>query len=334
MKTQRQFLCAAWLTVCALLLLSACRGPTPIAGRVTEITATRVASNTPLPATPTASYTPTAESTATSTPKPADTATPTDTNTPARTPTTAPIPPESSATATQEPDDAKPGRPTETPAVLNITPPEISGYAHSQKEDGTWVYRDGTGKEVAHIVTYNWEGLNWKKTIQRGALVVSDEKLMANLLKTASEGRGKSEIPLFPLPFNPEGLELQEKDIRGVTVIAIQGHIQQVVQPFPGGSPTLYNDFGSYELIVFSPTNDGSLQIIATNFESPLKPFYQTKVPFLQSVASDFSRANLPGRFGLPGASAAMAIGSSSGGKPLTLGNFLSFNGFTVAADH
>ena len=50
--------------------------------------------------------------------------------------------------------------------------------------------------------------------------MVSDEKLMAYLLKTGSEGRGKSEIPLFPLPFNPEGLELQEKDIRGVTVAA------------------------------------------------------------------------------------------------------------------
>ncbi|MFZ1269260.1 MAG: hypothetical protein WAU95_22595 [Anaerolineae bacterium] len=253
MKTQRQFLCAAWLTVCALLLLSACRGPTPIAGRVTEITATRVASNTPLPATPTASYTPTAESTATSTPKPADTATPTDTNTPARTPTTAPIPPESSATATQEPDDAKPGRPTETPAVLNITPPEISGYTHSQKEDGTWVYRDGTGKEVAHIVTYNWEGLNWKKTIQRGALVVSDEKLMANLLKTASEGRAKSEIPLFPLPFNPDGLELQEKDIGGVTVIAIQGHIQQVVQSLPGSRLVILNNYSGSSKVEILP---------------------------------------------------------------------------------
>ncbi|MBK7200959.1 hypothetical protein [Candidatus Amarolinea dominans] len=130
MKTQRQFLCAAWLTVCALLLLSACRGPTPIAGRVTEITATRVASNTPLPATPTASYTPTAESTATSTPKPADTATPTDTNTPARTPTTAPIPPESSATATQEPDET----PTPIPTP-EITAPVIDGLSWWKPQD-------------------------------------------------------------------------------------------------------------------------------------------------------------------------------------------------------
>ena len=116
MKTQRQFPCAAWLAACALFLLSACRGPTPIAGRVAEITVTGVASNTPLPATPTASYTPTAESTATSTPKPADTVTPTDTSTP----TTAPTPPDSSATATQEPDDAKPGRPTETPSPTPV----------------------------------------------------------------------------------------------------------------------------------------------------------------------------------------------------------------------
>ena len=41
MKTQRQLLSAAWLAVCALLLLSACRGPTPMASRVAEITATR-----------------------------------------------------------------------------------------------------------------------------------------------------------------------------------------------------------------------------------------------------------------------------------------------------
>lgn len=33
MKTQRQFLCVAWLAVCALLL-SACRGPTPVAQAV------------------------------------------------------------------------------------------------------------------------------------------------------------------------------------------------------------------------------------------------------------------------------------------------------------
>ena len=195
------------------------------------------------------------------------------------------------------------------------------------------MYRDGTGKEVAHTATFSFEGLNWKKTIQKGALVVSDEKLMANLLKTASEGRAKSEIPLFPLPFNPDGLELQEvNNMNDHTVIAIYGQIKQVVQPFPGGSPTLRNDFGSFEALLFSPTDDGSLTIIATNFESPLKPFYQTKVPFLQSVASDFSRANLPDRLGVPGASALMTIGSSSGGKSLTLGNFASVGGFIVAA--
>ena len=73
--------------------------------------------------------------------------------------------------------------------------------------------------------------------------MVSDEKLMAYLLKTGSEGREKSETPLFPLPFNPEGLELQEKDIRGVTVIAIQGHIQQVVQSLPGSRLVFLNNY-------------------------------------------------------------------------------------------
>ena len=80
-----------------------------------------------------------------------------------------------------------------------------------------------------------------------------------------------------------------------------------------------------------SPTDDWGLKIYASNFESPLKPFYQTKKLFLQPIAFNFSIANLPDRFGVPGASAAMTIGSPSGGKSLTLGNFASFGGFTVA---
>ncbi|MBK7204227.1 MAG: hypothetical protein IPH87_27560, partial [Anaerolineae bacterium] len=107
MKTQRQFLCVAWLAVCALLLLSACRGPTPIAGRVAEITATRGASNTPLPAPDTA--TPTATPT-----RPAiDTATPTDTNTPIVDPTETSTP---------------------TPTAEMVTGPAIAGL--SLKPDG------------------------------------------------------------------------------------------------------------------------------------------------------------------------------------------------------
>ena len=179
MKTQRQFLCAAWLTVCALFLLSACRGPTPIAGRVAEITATRGASNTPLPATPTASYTPTAESTAT--PKPADTAIPTDTSTPSpswavvptravvteqQTPTpkvfvsptqslrrvgtatATPVPPNTPtdtpnppATATQEPDET----PTPIPTP-EITAPVIEGL---KLVDGKYVAEKGNPYGVA-----------------------------------------------------------------------------------------------------------------------------------------------------------------------------------------
>ena len=34
----RHYFLLAWLAACALFLLSACRGPTPIAGRVAEIT--------------------------------------------------------------------------------------------------------------------------------------------------------------------------------------------------------------------------------------------------------------------------------------------------------
>ena len=113
MKTQRQFLSAAWLAACALLLLSACRGPTPIVGRVAETTATRGASNTPLPATPTASHNPTPESTATPTRPATDTPTPTDTNTP-----------------TVEPTEIS----TPTPTAEMVTGPVIAGL--SLKPDG------------------------------------------------------------------------------------------------------------------------------------------------------------------------------------------------------
>ena len=74
--------------------------------------------------------------------------------------------------------------------------------------------------------------------------MVSDEKLMAYLLKTASEGRAKSEIPLFPLPFDPEGLELSEQKYSGFTVIAVTGRIQEVVQPLPGNRLVLFNNYG------------------------------------------------------------------------------------------
>ena len=257
MKMQRHLLCVAPLAVCALLLLSACGGPTPIAGRVTETAMPTVRPDTPasptigVPSTkppestgsPTADVSPSPAATATDAPLTPPPDTPTPTETPTETPTVTPTP-EALTADTPAPDDAKPARPTETPAVLNIKPPEISGYLLKQGPDGGWVYKDKTGKEVAHTVTYSWEGLNWKKTVQRGALVVSDEKLMAYLLKTASEGRAKSEIPLFPLPFDPEGLELSEQKYSGFTVIAVTGRIQEVVQPLPGNRLVLFNNYG------------------------------------------------------------------------------------------
>lgn len=260
---------------------------------------------------------------------------PTETPPPSATQTGTPTPPPLATDTPPVPKDVKPARPTatETPAVLNIKPPEISRYSLQQGSDGGWVYKDKSGKEVAHTVTYSWEGLNWKKTMQKGAIVVSDEKLMADLLRTANKGRGTTELPLFPLFINPEGLELREiKNMKDHIVIAVYGQIKQVVQPFPGVSPTLRNDFGSFEVIAFSPTNAGSLKFYAADFESPLKPFLQTVKPFLAPLAYNFSDDLLPESFEVPGASGLMTVGSSIGGKSLTLDNFLSLGNFTVVA--
>ncbi len=343
MKTQRQFLSVAWLAAYALLLLSACRGPAPIAGRATEITAAGVTSNTPLPAsTPLPSgavptravvteqtLTPTVLVSPTQSPRRVGTATatPVSPNTP-----DAPTPP---ATDTPVPDDVKPGRPTETPAVLNITPPEISGYSLQQKPDGGWTYVDKSGKEVAHTATYNWEGLNSKKTMQRGALVVSDEKLMAYLLKTGSEGRGKSEIPLFPLPFNPEGLELQEKKFSGVTVIAIEGRIQEIVQPLPGSRMVLLNNYSGSSAVEIIPNENEifGFKVTAPSFVSSLLPFREIMKPFSSDLATKFS-GTFPPRYRLPGANAVVTAENSKGGLSVTLDDFLSYGGYTVAADH
>lgn len=177
MTTRRHFLCAAWLAVCALFLLSACRGPTSIADRATETVAAVVRPDAPTPPTDTPTPLPTETP-----PPPADTPlfpidTATLTSSP-NNPTGASTPPPADTPA---PDDVKPARPTEKPAALNIKPPEISGYLLQPGSDGGWVYKDKSGKEVAHTVTYmqKFKGPTSEKTIQKGALVVSDEQLMA-----------------------------------------------------------------------------------------------------------------------------------------------------------
>ena len=215
-------------------------------------------------------------------------------------------------------------------------PPEIAGYSLRQGQDSGWVYVDKSGKEVAHTATFSFEGLNWKKSIQRGALVVSNEKLMAYLLKTAGEGRAKSELPLFPLPFNPEGLELQEVNgIKDYTVIAIQGQIQQVVQPLPGSKFVLLNNHPDVSLILIEPIDNVSLGFLihARSFDSRLQPFYGSKEPFGAVLATNFSGI-LPPRYRLPNANTMMTVVNSDGRLSVALDDFLSINGFTVAAGH
>ena len=163
--------------------------------------------------------------------------------------------------------------------------------------------------------------------------MVNDEKLMANLLKTASEGRGKSEIPLFPLPFNPEGLELQEvNNMNNHTVIAIQGHIQQVVQPLPGSKMVLLNNYPDSSGIGIHPIDNVPLGffIRSASFDSRLRPFYDSNEPFGAVLASHFS-GTLPPRYRLPEANAVITAANSNGGLSVALDDFLSYGGYTVA---
>jgi hypothetical protein len=160
MRPQHYSLLAS-LAVCMLLLLSACGGPTPIAGRAAETVTPAVRSDTPASPTTVVPSTEPPESTGSPTagvsPNPAATATeviPTPGATPHSTDTVTPP-----ATDTPVPDDAKPARSTETP-VANIKPPEISGYSLQQEPDGGWVYKDQEDNIVAHTVTYNWKGLS------------------------------------------------------------------------------------------------------------------------------------------------------------------------------
>ena len=163
--------------------------------------------------------------------------------------------------------------------------------------------------------------------------MVSDEKLMANLLKTASEGRAKSEIPLFPLPFNPDGLELQEKDIGGVTVIAIQGHIQQVVQSLPGSRLVILNNYSGSSKVEILPNKNEifGFSITAPSFVSSLLPFREIIRPFGAVLATNFS-GTLPPRYNLPGVNAVITARNSIGVSSVTLDNFASVGGFIIAA--
>ena len=235
MKTRRQFLYAAWLAACALLLLSACRGPTPIAGRVTEITATGGASNTPLPAyTPTASHTPTAESTAPPTRPATDTATPTDTNTQ----TTAPTPPESSATATQEPDETPVPSPTPeitAPVIagLSLKPDGKGGMLYVTEKDNP--YGVAVGEVVGRVSSVQvlgeprWDGQQ-KKTIREfapaQAIVITEPKVLAKLTEQANtpeeikKGNWKIALPFEP---GPETRVWEGSTLLGTTAINING---------------------------------------------------------------------------------------------------------------
>ena len=166
--------------------------------------------------------------------------------------------------------------------------------------------------------------------------MVSDEKLMANLLKTASEGRGKSEIPLFPLPFNPEGLELREHKFSGFTEILVTGQIRKVVQPLPGTRSVSLNNYHDSRGIWFIPNDKVRLAfaIFSPDFDSSLKPFYDSKMPFGAVLASELSDNPLPPRYMSPGANAVITASNSNGMLSVTLDDFLSYGGYAVAAGH
>jgi len=216
MKVHRHLLRAAWLAVCVLLLLSACGGPTPIAGRLTE-TVTPASPTTGVPSTkpPESTGSPTADVS----PSPAATATdapltpPPETPPPPATPTGTPTP---SATDTPVPDET----PTPTPTA-EVTAPVIEGL---KLVDGTYVAEKGNpygvkaGEVVGHPTSVQVKGLGSSRVrnpdgtfeevgfVQQSAVVISNPKVLAyvtnkeNTPEKVRAGEWKIALPFEPGP--------------------------------------------------------------------------------------------------------------------------------------
>ncbi|GEM_PF-5450450 len=168
MKMQRHLLYIAWLAVCMLLVLSACGGPTPSAGRAAETVTPAVRSDTPASPTTVVPSTEPPESTGSPTagvsPNPAATATeaiPTPPPTPTGTlppPSETPPPPATPTppAKTAEPTDA--ATPTEAPTATStpeaLAAPVIEGL---KLVDGKYVAEKGNpygvkvGEEVGNV---------------------------------------------------------------------------------------------------------------------------------------------------------------------------------------
>ena len=262
MKTRRQFLCVAWLAVCALLLLSACRGPTPIASRVDD-TATPAAR----PETPT--------SPATSTLAPPTPDTPTPTGTPFPPSETPPPPPKtltppSTDTVTPIPLPTETSTPTPTP---EITAPVIEGL---KLVDGKYVAEKGNpyGVAVGEVVgrvssvqvlgAPRWDGQQ-KKTIREfapaPAVVITEPKVLARLTEQANtpeeikKGNWKIALPFQPGP-ETRMWELTFPDYIGNQPYVVVNGLpatNEIVNPFPKTLVKQYKHTGSQSVGLWLP---------------------------------------------------------------------------------
>ncbi len=187
MKTQRQFLSVAWLAAYALLLLSGCRGPAPIAGGVTEITAAGVTSNTPLPAsTPLPSgAAPTRAVVTERTPTPTVLVPPT--QSPRRVDTATPTAPVTNTPATTKPVDKTPVPPS-TPVVGPTQEANRTISQIMQTElpvDGKQVKPElSKGSNVVPDETPVWKN-------EKGEIVYMYDKLSKQIMYTSVSSDGK-----------------------------------------------------------------------------------------------------------------------------------------------
>ena len=255
MKMQRHLLCVAPLAVCALLLLSACGGPTPIAGRVTETAMPTVRPDTP--ASPTIGVP--------STKPPESTGSPTAdvSPSPAATATDAPLtPPPDTPTPTETPTEA----PTATPTPEALTAPNIEGL--SLKPDGKGgmqyvaeknPYGVSVGEVVGSVGTYLFRDSK-RNLIPRTAVVIRNQAVLQYLtnqanLKEADKTKWKIALPVTIGP----GTIIEERNVGGLNYLLFDKlpDANKVGSPFTQGVDAIYYNNRVQSIAIIFPTQIG-----------------------------------------------------------------------------